>query len=75
MEIYERDGLYLVRWKLVWEDGRELGEFLGAFEQVLEDAGARRSGEDLWSLEGERIQVQRVSENALLITIHFEANG
>jgi len=75
VEIYERDGLYLVRWKLVWEDGRELSEFLSAFEQVLEDAGARRSGEDLWSLEGERIQVQRVSENALLITIHFEANG
>jgi len=75
IEIYERNGLYLIRWKIVWEDEGELNEFLNAFEQVLEDAGARKSGEGFWSLEGERIQVQKTSGNAVLLTIYFEADG
>ncbi|MEM4828257.1 MAG: hypothetical protein QW787_01110, partial [Nitrososphaerota archaeon] len=66
----DRDGGYMLRWKILWENDDEAVEFAGAFMELLERAGAGKVGESTW-IAGHRLVEIRMEDRAVLITVIY----
>jgi len=70
LQIYEKNGTYMLRWKILWEDQAEAKEFLEAFKQVLDKVGAERLDETLWSSDNKMVEIQLLDQATLLTIIY-----
>ena len=71
IEYYERGDRRLLRWKIVWESGEELEEFLEAFTQLLENINAEKVAENRWRWDDRLIDL-RVEDLSITLTENFE---
>lgn len=68
IQLYEKEGGYVVKWRIAWEAGAEADEFLESFQSLLKEVGAIRTSNNLWKTDVETIEIQ-VFGNETLITI------
>ena len=70
LQLYERDGGYMLRWKILWENDDEAVEFAGAFMELLERTGAGKVSESTW-IAGHRLIEIQMEDRAVLITVIY----
>ncbi|MCD6312284.1 MAG: hypothetical protein J7L79_00540, partial [Thaumarchaeota archaeon] len=72
LQIYERDGVYMLRWKILWESRSEAMEFLSSFKHILSVVEAEKLSETSWRAGNKEISVQ-LQDQITLITVICEA--
>jgi len=75
LQIYERNGTYMLRWKILWENKAEAEEFLEAFKQVLKKVNAENLNGTLWRADNKKVDVRLVNEATLLTVIYNPLGG
>jgi len=74
LEYYEMDDKRLLRWKILWEDGRELEEFLTAFKTLLRKANSTMIEEGLW-IRGKYVIRLMVEDSSIILIEEFSVTG
>ena len=72
LQIYERDGVYMLRWKILWEDKGEAMEFLSSFKRILSMVEAEKLGEASWKAGSKEISI-RLRDQTTFITVICDA--
>ena len=70
LQIYERDGVYMLRWKILWEDRGEAMEFLSSFKRILSVVEAEKLGEASWKAGNKEISIQLQDQTTLITVIY-----
>ena len=74
LQIYERDGVYMLRWKILWEDKGEAMEFLSSFKRILSMVEAEKLGEASWKAGSKEISIQ-LRDQTTFITVIYKSQG
>ena len=67
LELYERAGDILLRWKIAWDSERDAREFFLSFTEILEKVGAVKISENTWKVNHKIIEVTMVKNQVELI--------
>ena len=70
IEYYKKDEKRLLRWKIAWENRKELEEFLTAFTQLLKEINAEKVGENKW-IWNDRIIDLRIEDLSITLIENF----
>lgn len=71
LQLYERDGSYMLTWRILWESEGEAREFADSFAKLLRGVGASRLDEETWIAGSRRITFRaegRVTTLTIILT-------